>query len=125
MRRPPPRSTPTDHSFPTRRSSDLSRTVAPEEAPDRPTYIEIGFERGDAIPIDGERLSPAALLTRLHEVGGANGIGRADLVANSFVGMKSRGGFETPGGPVLHAAHRPTEYINLDTQDMPLKDSPQ
>ncbi|HBA44181.1 MAG TPA: argininosuccinate synthase, partial [Alphaproteobacteria bacterium] len=74
------------------------RTVAPEDAPDTPTIIEIGFERGDAVSIDGEALSPAALLTRLNTLGGANGIGRLDLVENRFVGMKSRGIYETPGG---------------------------
>jgi argininosuccinate synthase len=84
-----------------------SRTVAPEAAPDQATYVEIDFERGDPVAIDGEPLSPAALLTRLNELGGANGIGRVDLVENRFVGMKSRGVYETPGGTVLHAAHAP------------------
>ncbi len=100
----------------------FSRTVAPEEAPDTPTYIEIGFERGDPVSIDGEKLSPAALLTKLNELGGANGIGRLDLVENRFVGMKSRGVYETPGGTVLHAAHRAMESLTLDREAMHLKD---
>ncbi|MDD3444890.1 MAG: argininosuccinate synthase [Zavarzinia sp.] len=99
-----------------------SRTVSPEAAPDRPTYIEIEFEKGDAVAIDGERLSPAALLARLNDLGGANGIGRLDLVENRFVGMKSRGVYETPGGTVLLAAHRGVESITLDRGAMHLKD---
>ncbi len=79
----------------------FSRSVAPEAAPDSPTLVEIEFERGDAVALDGRRLSPAELLTRLNELGGANGIGRLDLVENRFVGMKSRGVYETPGGTVL------------------------
>jgi argininosuccinate synthase len=100
----------------------FSRTVAPEEAPDTPTYIEIGFEAGDPVSIDGEKLSPAALLTKLNALGGANGIGRLDLVENRFVGMKSRGVYETPGGTVLHAAHRAMESLTLDREAMHLKD---
>src|SRR6185369_8671473 len=84
----------------------FTRSVAPEEAPERPTYIEVEFERGDAVAVDGEKLSPAALLTKLNELGGVNGIGRLDLVENRYVGMKSRGVYETPGGTILHAAHR-------------------
>ena len=99
-----------------------SRSVAPEEAPETPTYIEIDFEKGDAVAIDGERLTPAALLTRLNELGGANGIGRLDLLENRFVGMKSRGIYETPGGTVLLAAHRGIESITLDKGAMHLKD---
>jgi argininosuccinate synthase len=99
-----------------------SRSVAPEAAPDTPTYIEIGFEKGDAVSIDGERLSPASLLTRLNELGGANGIGRLDLVEGRFVGMKSRGIYETPGGTILLAAHRGMESITLDRGAMHLKD---
>ncbi|MBB5222536.1 argininosuccinate synthase [Amaricoccus macauensis] len=98
------------------------RTVAPEDAPDTPTYVEIGFEKGDAVSIDGERLSPAALLTRLNELGGANGVGRLDLVENRFVGMKSRGVYETPGGTVLLVAHRGIEQITLDRGAGHLKD---
>ncbi len=99
-----------------------SRSVAPEDAPDKPTYIEIEFEQGDPVAIDGEKLSPAMLLTKLNELGGANGIGRLDLVENRFVGMKSRGVYETPGGTVLLAAHRGMESITLDREAMHLKD---
>ncbi len=98
------------------------RTLSPEDAPDRPTTIEIEFERGDPVAIDGERLSPAALLTRLNELGHDNGIGRLDLVENRFVGMKSRGVYETPGGTILLAAHRGIESITLDRGAMHLKD---
>jgi argininosuccinate synthase len=100
----------------------FTRTVAPEEAPDRPTYVEIAFERGDAVAVDGVRLSPAALLTRLNELAGANGIGRVDLVENRFVGMKSRGVYETPGGTLLLAAHRAVESLTLDREAAHLKD---
>ena len=99
-----------------------SRSVAPEDAPDKPTYIEIEFEQGDPVAIDGEKLSPAMLLTKLNELGGANGIGRLDLVENRFIGMKSRGVYETPGGTVLLAAHRGMESITLDREAMHLKD---
>jgi argininosuccinate synthase len=100
----------------------FSRTVAPEDAPDRPTYVEIDFLRGDPIAIDGVKMGPAALLAKLNELGGANGIGRLDLVENRFVGMKSRGVYETPGGTVLHAAHRAIESITLDRGAAHLKD---
>jgi len=99
-----------------------SRTLSPEAAPDSPTYIEIEFEKGDAVAIDGEKLSPATLLARLNDLGGANGIGRLDLVENRFVGMKSRGVYETPGGTILHAAHRGIESITLDRGASHLKD---
>ncbi|MCH9020538.1 MAG: argininosuccinate synthase [Proteobacteria bacterium] len=99
-----------------------SRTVAPEAAPDEPAYVEIEFERGDAVAVDGERSSPAALLTRLNEIGGAHGVGRVDLVENRFVGMKSRGVYETPGGTVLLAAHRAIESLTLDRGAQHLKD---
>ncbi|MBC6440718.1 MAG: argininosuccinate synthase [Rhodospirillales bacterium] len=99
-----------------------SRTVNPLEAPDEATEIAIGFEKGDAVSINGETLSPAALLTRLNELGGANGIGRLDMVENRFVGMKSRGVYETPGGTVLIAAHRAMESITLDRGAAHLKD---
>lgn len=99
-----------------------SRSVSPEAAPDKPTYITISFEHGDAVAIDGEPLSPASLLTRLNELAGANGIGRLDLVENRFVGMKSRGVYETPGGTVLLAAHRGMESLTLDRGAMHLKD---
>jgi argininosuccinate synthase len=99
-----------------------SRSVAPEAAPDAPEYVEITFERGDPVAIDGAALSPAALLTRLNEVGGRHGIGRLDLVENRFVGMKSRGIYETPGGTILLAAHRGIESITLDRGAAHLKD---
>ncbi len=99
-----------------------SRTVAPEAAPDKPTYVEIEFEQGDAIAVDGERLTPAALLARLNALGGANGVGRVDLVENRFVGMKSRGVYETPGGTILLAAHRAIESLTLDRGAGHLKD---
>jgi argininosuccinate synthase len=98
------------------------RTISPEAAPDKATYIEIGFEKGDAVSIDGERLSPATLLTKLNALGKANGIGRLDLVENRFVGMKSRGVYETPGGTILLAAHRGIESITLDRGAAHLKD---
>jgi argininosuccinate synthase len=99
------------------------RTISPEDAPDRPTVISIEFERGDPVAIDGERLSPATLLTRLNELGHDNGIGRLDLVENRFVGMKSRGVYETPGGTILLKAHRGIESITLDAGSMHLKDA--
>jgi argininosuccinate synthase len=99
-----------------------SRSVAPEAAPDQPEYVEIEFVRGDAVAVDGKPLSPAALLQRLNELGGKHGIGRIDLVENRFVGMKSRGVYETPGGTILHAAHRGIESITLDRGAGHLKD---
>jgi argininosuccinate synthase len=102
--------------------SVYTRTVAPEAAPDRPRYVEIEFERGDAVAVDGERLAPAKLLQRLNAIAGENGVGRLDLVENRFVGMKSRGVYETPGGTVLHAAHRAIESITLDRGAAHLKD---
>ena len=99
-----------------------SRTVAPEAAPDQPQYVEIDFLRGDPVAVDGAALSPAALLTRLNELGGKHGIGRLDLVENRFVGMKSRGVYETPGGTILQAAHRGIESLCLDRGAMHLKD---
>ena len=98
------------------------RTIDPQDAPDKPTYIEIGFEKGDAVSIDGKMLSPASLLTALNELGRANGIGRLDLVENRFVGMKSRGVYETPGGTILLSAHRAMESITLDRGAAHLKD---
>jgi argininosuccinate synthase len=98
------------------------RTVSPEEAPDKATTIEIGFKKGDAVSIDGKALSPATLLTKLNELGGTNGIGRVDLVENRFVGMKSRGIYETPGGTILSVAHRAIESITLDRGAAHLKD---
>ena len=99
------------------------RTVSPEEAPDKPTVIAIDFEHGDPVAIDGVKQSPAALLTRLNEFGRVNGIGRLDLVENRFVGMKNRGVYETPGGTILHVAHRGIESITLDREAAHLKDS--
>ncbi|WP_040620547.1 argininosuccinate synthase [Rhodovulum sp. PH10] len=99
-----------------------SRTVNPEDAPDQPTYITIDFERGDAVAIDGEKLSPATLLAKLNDLGRKNGIGRLDLVENRYVGMKSRGMYETPGGTILLAAHRGIESVTLDRGAMHLKD---
>ncbi|HVJ42665.1 MAG TPA: argininosuccinate synthase, partial [Dongiaceae bacterium] len=98
------------------------RTISPEAAPDKATYIEIEFNKGDAIALNGEKLSPATLLTKLNELGKANGIGRLDLVENRFVGMKSRGVYETPGGTILYAAHRGIESITLDRGAAHLKD---
>src|SRR6186997_1976841 len=99
------------------------RTIAPEDAPDRATIVTIGFAKGDPISIDGKKLSPANLLTRLNELGRDNGIGRVDLVENRYVGMKSRGVYETPGGTILLAAHRALESITLDREVMHLRDS--
>jgi argininosuccinate synthase len=99
-----------------------SRTVAPEAAPDKPEYVEIEFRAGDPVAINGEALSPASLLMRLNEIGGRNGVGRLDLVENRFVGMKSRGVYETPGGTIMHAAHRAIESITLDRNAAHLKD---
>ena len=102
--------------------SVYQRTISPEVAPDKATYITIDFEKGDAVAIDGEKMSPATLLTRLNALGKANGIGRLDLVENRFVGMKSRGIYETPGGTILHVAHRGIESITLDRGAGHLKD---
>jgi argininosuccinate synthase len=97
-------------------------SVSPEKAPDSPTYVEITFERGDPVALDGQSMSPAALLAKLNEIGGANGIGRLDLVENRYVGMKSRGCYETPGGTILLKAHRAIESITLDREAAHLKD---
>jgi argininosuccinate synthase len=99
-----------------------SRTIDPEKAPDKATTISVDFERGDAVAVDGRRMSPATLLAHLNELGRLNGIGRLDLVENRFVGMKSRGMYETPGGTILHAAHRGIEQITLDRGAGHLKD---
>ncbi len=96
---------------------------SPQEAPDKPQYVEIDFEAGDPVAVDGERLSPAALLARLNEIGGAHGVGRVDLVENRYVGLKSRGVYETPGGAILRAAHQAVESITLDREVMHLRDS--
>jgi len=98
------------------------RTVSPEKAPDKATLIEIEFKKGDAVGINGKKMSPAEILTKLNELGGKNGIGRLDLVENRFVGMKSRGVYETPGGTILLVAHRAIESITLDREAAHLKD---
>ncbi|AOS97340.1 Argininosuccinate synthase [Microbulbifer aggregans] len=97
-------------------------SVSPEAAPDQPTYITLQFEKGDPVAIDGERMSPATLLEKLNKLGGANGIGRLDIVENRYVGMKSRGCYETPGGTILLKAHRAIESITLDREVAHLKD---
>lgn len=98
-------------------------TISPEKAPDHPTYIEIDFEQGTPVAVDGQRLGPVDLMTRLNTLGGANGIGRLDLVENRFVGMKSRGVYETPGGTILRTAHRDLETITMDREVMQIRDS--
>lgn len=95
---------------------------SPEAAPDKATYIEVEYEKGDPVAVDGERLSPAKLLAKLNQIGGENGIGRVDLVENRFVGMKSRGVYETPGGTILHVAHRAVESITLDREVLKIRD---
>jgi len=102
--------------------SMFTRTVSPEEAPDRPTTLDIDFENGDPVSVDGTKLGPADLLAQLNALGGENGIGREDIVENRFVGMKSRGVYETPGGTVLFKARRAMESITLDAGAMHLKD---
>ena len=97
-------------------------TVSPEKAPDKATYVEIEFERGTPTAVDGEKLSPATLLGKVNALGGANAIGRVDMVENRFVGMKSRGVYETPGGTILHAAHRAIESITMDREVMRIRD---
>ena len=97
-------------------------TVSPEQAPDTPTYIELGYEKGDIVSIDGEAMTPAQVLTKLNEVAGRNGIGRLDIVENRYVGMKSRGCYETPGGTVMLKAHRAIESLTLDREVAHLKD---
>jgi argininosuccinate synthase len=98
-------------------------SVKPEDAPDQPEYVEIEFEQGDAVAVNGERLSPAKLLAKLNELGGKHGIGRVDLMENRYVGMKSRGVYETPGGTILEEAHRAVESITMDREVMHLRDS--
>ncbi|MFP4171479.1 MAG: argininosuccinate synthase [Candidatus Hydrogenedentota bacterium] len=97
-------------------------TANPEDAPDAPAYVEIGFEQGEPVTVDGERLSPATLLTRLNELAGQHGVGRVDLVENRFVGMKSRGVYETPGGTLLYEAHRGVESLTMDREVMLQRD---
>jgi len=97
-------------------------SVAPEQAPDKPTYLEIGFAKGDAVSLDGVAMTPAQILARLNQLGGENGVGRADIVENRYVGMKSRGCYETPGGTILLKAHRAMESLTLDREAAHLKD---
>ena len=98
-------------------------SVSPEQAPDQPTEVEVGYEKGDPVAINGERMSPAHLIEALNHLGGQNGIGRIDIVENRYVGMKSRGVYETPGGTILHAAHRGLESLVMDREVMFLRDS--
>ncbi len=98
-------------------------SVSPEKAPDKPEYVEIDYEAGNPVAVNGERLGPAALLERINEIGGRHGIGRVDLVENRYVGMKSRGVYETPGGTILHVAHRAVESLTLDREVLHLRDS--
>ena len=98
-------------------------TVDPQDAPDEPTCVEVAFEQGNPVAVDGEALSPAALMARLNEIGGANGIGRVDMVENRFVGIKCRGVYETPGGTIARTAHRAVESITMDREVMHLRDS--
>ena len=98
-------------------------SVSPQQAPDQPTYLELTFQCGDIVAIDGEQLSPASVLTKLNQIGGANGIGRLDIVENRYVGMKSRGCYETPGGTIMLRAHRAIESITLDREVAHLKDA--
>lgn len=97
-------------------------TVSPLNAPDEPTYVEIDFEEGTPVAVDGERMTPAGVLTKLNDLGGANGVGRIDIVENRFVGMKSRGVYETPGGTILYVAHRGLESITMDREVMLTRD---
>ena len=98
-------------------------TVPPEKAPDKAEYVDVEFERGDPVAVNGTRLSPASLIKTLNEIGGRHGVGRIDMVENRFVGMKARGVYETPGGTILHAAHRDLEGITLDREVMHIRDS--
>ena len=97
-------------------------TTDPEDAPDEPQYIVVGYEQGNPVSVDGERLSPAALIERLNEIGSTHGVGRVDIVENRFVGMKSRGVYETPGGTILQKAHRAVESITLDREVLRIRD---
>jgi len=97
-------------------------TTAPEDAPDEPEYVIVGYENGDPVSVNGERLSPASLILRLNEIGAKHGVGRVDIVENRFVGMKSRGVYETPGGTILHKAHRAVESITVDREVLRIRD---
>jgi argininosuccinate synthase len=98
-------------------------TQSPESAPDEPQYVEVAYEEGNPVAVDGKRLSPAELLAHLNEIGGRHGVGRIDIVENRYVGMKSRGVYETPGGTILHLAHQAVESLTLDREAMHLRDS--
>ena len=98
-------------------------TVSPEKAPEKPTYVELSYEKGDIVAINDQSMSPAEVLTYLNKVGGDNGIGRLDIVENRYVGMKSRGCYETPGGTIMLRAHRAIESLTLDRESAHLKDS--
>ncbi|MEK7268987.1 MAG: argininosuccinate synthase, partial [Nitrospirota bacterium] len=98
-------------------------TVSPEKAPNKPRLVELDYERGDPVSVDGKRMSPATLLAHLNRLGGEHGVGRVDLVENRYVGMKSRGVYETPGGTILHVAHRGLESITMDREVLHLRDS--
>jgi argininosuccinate synthase len=98
-------------------------TVSPERAPDEPVYLDVDFEKGVPVKVDGKELGPVELLTALNKIGGSNGVGRVDLVENRFVGMKSRGVYETPGGTILHTAHRALESLTMDREVMHLRDA--
>jgi len=99
------------------------RTIAPEDAPDKPLEVEIDYEQGNPVAVDGKKMSPAKLLAHLNKLGGAHGIGRVDLVENRYVGMKSRGVYETPGGTILHVAHRGLESLTMDREVLHFRDS--
>ena len=101
----------------------FTTTVAPEAAPDTPVYVEIGFSGGNPTTVDGKRYTPAQLIAKLNQLGGAHGVGRADLVENRYVGIKSRGVYETPGGTILHLAHRAVESLTLDREVLHMRDS--
>ena len=105
------------------REDMFTLTASPEKAPQKPTYLEISYEKGNPVAINNKHLSPARLLTKLNKLGGINGVGRVDMVENRYVGMKCRGVYETPGGTILHAAHRALESITLDREVMHLKES--
>ena len=104
------------------RNMFMAVLIRRKSAPDVATYIEVEFEKGDAVAIDGVRMSPATILTKLNELGKINGIGRLDLLENRYIGMKSRGVYETPGGTILLVAHRGMESITIDSGAMHLKD---
>ena len=97
-------------------------TVSPEKAPNKPEFVELGYEKGDIVSINGKRFSPGKILAELNRLGGKHGVGRLDMVENRFVGMKSRGCYETPGGTIMLKAHRAMESITMDREVLALKD---